>query len=348
MGGVLPGKDFASAHWETIADIADPYPDVLPSISALDFDSVKNEICAYRGYRWCSVDAVTIAADGRIWFVEFKDTSDNPVAKLRKKAFDSLLLFWIALGQDFSMEEIRRRAVFCYVEPNGKKARPSDEISAMFQKDAGETPEEPLPCQLGSVATSGLYNEVCAVDTNGFSVIVLNEHFAVDLVDLKQRITPARSFPMNAYRPPLPVDSVDFKTVVRPIVELRMVDPDLQVEYDRSTLELADRIDEGRSKVTYCHLWTCSYPVMHLATKSFDTFFMWALALHQNETLLSLGNRLLCEVVFDGVAPNLVRRSGAPKFVYDFLDIWLPAYSDRFGLRVHESEALYDLIKVSS
>lgn len=116
-----------------------PFPDELPDVTVCDFDEMKNLCCVHRAGKLCSVDTVLVGKDGRLYFVEFKDSVKNPIASLKKKAFDSLSVFWMTLGREESIDSICSRAVFVYVKPDAdSKSRPSMSFAEeMLFRDAG-------------------------------------------------------------------------------------------------------------------------------------------------------------------------------------------------------------------
>ena len=116
-----------------------PYPDELPDVTVCDFDEMKNLCCVHRVGKLCSVDTVLVGKDGRLYFVEFKDSSKNPIASLKKKAFDSLSVFWMTLGRDESIASICSRSVFVYVKPDTDlKKQPSKMFAEeMLFRDSG-------------------------------------------------------------------------------------------------------------------------------------------------------------------------------------------------------------------
>jgi len=341
---VFPGKDFLAGCWSPLGKTAAPFPDELPDCGALGFDAVKTAVCQYRGYLLCSVDAVTVTADGRILFIEFKDAVVDPIAQLRKKAFDSLMLFWIAVGQKMSMEEVRDRAVFCYVVPNQEPEVYSDELAKMFQEEAGEHPAKPLPDQIDDLRLCGLYANVKAMTTRDFIGFLNSEGVATTLSELVVRIGAKCSASLRQYRTPAPVCSIDFKTHVLPISELRMSMPYDQIVQDRNPLLLADSYDSTCEKVTFGHSWQQPFAVMRLATKCFDTFLMWSTACHPEQSLDALSGVLTGEVILAGNAPVLTRPSHTSKFVLDFYDAYCKHFDESYGLKVFEDLKLYQKV----
>ena len=79
------------------SELGAPFPCNLPAVVACDFDDLKNQCCIHRVGMLCSVDTILLGKDGRIYFIEFKDSSKNPIASLKKKAFDSLSVFWMTI-----------------------------------------------------------------------------------------------------------------------------------------------------------------------------------------------------------------------------------------------------------
>ena len=165
------------SSWADISDIArhvgdrgTPFPDRLPAEFACDFDTVKGLVCKYRAGNLRSVDAVLPGCDGYIYFIEFKDVLDNPIADLKKKAFDSLPVFWLSLGRKLSMREICAKAIFVYVKPNSESELPLSDLIAenlFFVEDATSLHppkslrgNSTLNLQLNELRTDGLYHDV--------------------------------------------------------------------------------------------------------------------------------------------------------------------------------------------
>ena len=170
-------ESILDSSWGRFSDIAKhvgdggtPFPDALPSGAACDFDFVKGLVCRYRVGNLRSVDAVLPGCDGFIYFIEFKDVSDNPIADLKKKAFDSLPVFWISLGRRMSMREICARAIFVYVKPNAELKLPVSDliVEDLFLVQDATSLKPPksfhgnstLNLQLNELRTDGLYHGV--------------------------------------------------------------------------------------------------------------------------------------------------------------------------------------------
>lgn len=346
MSAVFPGKDFISGNWQRLSMVASPYPDALSDISVLDFDEVKNRICSYRGYRLCSVDAVVADRDGHFYFIEFKDAEANPIAQLRKKAFDSLLLFWIAAGQSLSMEDIRGRSSFWYVIPDALQPSAADQLGVLFETDAGEDVQDPLPHQLDSVGQSGLYAEVRTFRTAQFTSALR----AINVVgSLPEFIASARRPSGNMRRVGLTcVASLDFKTCVRSFVSLRMDLPFVELMNKRDRLLLYDGYDGETETVTLRHSWNEPYPRMVLATKTFDTLVIWAAALHADRALSDSGGVLNGTVTAEGSPPPICRPQGTSRYVLEFYDACSPYFNKKDGLQLYIDNNLYQKIDVSA
>lgn len=165
------------SSWARFSDIArhvgdggTPFPDALPAASACDFDHIKGLVCKYRAGNLRSVDAVLPGNDGYIYFIEFKDVSANPIADLKKKAFDSLPIFWLSLGRKMSMREICARAIFVYVKPNSESKLPVSDLiaeSLFFVQDVtslkppkSSRGDSTLNLQLNELRMDCLYHDV--------------------------------------------------------------------------------------------------------------------------------------------------------------------------------------------
>lgn len=350
MSAPFPDLDFLTGNWRSLNELAcktnEPFPVELPELSALDFDKIKDSVCAYRGWGLCSVDAVTIAEDGRIFFVEFKDTRDNPVAWLRKKGFDSLLLFWIAVGCSLSMEKIRDRVVFCYVY--NPETRYDDEIGKDLQMAEGRRPIASKPDQLDELRNSGLYGEVRHLNPNEFCEMIRGVTVAQSIEEL-QRFLAVSYQPI---RPRLPVPEIDgpsgdFKTCVSPIAELRMPYPFDQKIHKEKGLRAAETYDADAELVSWKHDWNQKYSIMGLMTCCFDSFALWSLAYRSQSPLSEVGKTLNARIEFLGEAPQAIPEppnTSACAFRHRFWEIYSPHFNNRFGLLVFEQVCIYNHI----
>ena len=354
MSAPFPDLDFLTGNWRPLNELArktdEPFPVDLPELYALDFDKIKDSVCAYRGWELCSVDAVTIAEDGRIFFVEFKDTGDNPVAWLKKKGFDSLLLFWIAVGRSLSMEEIRDRVVFCYVY--NPKPRYDDAIGQDFQQAAEEQPIASKPDQLDELRNSGLYGEVRHLNPNEFCDMIRGVTVAQSIEEL-QRLLAVSYQPI---RPRLPVPGLDcasgdFKSCVSPIAELRMPYPFDQKIHKVKCLRAAETYDADAELVSWKHDWNQNYPIMGLMSCCFDSFALWSLAYRSDSPLTEVGETLNARIEFSGDAPPAIPEppnTRADAYRHRFWEVYSPHFNSRFGLPVFEQVRVYNRINCDS
>ena len=350
MSAPFPELNFLNGNWRSLNDLArktsEPFPVELPELSALDFDKIKDFVCAYRGWELCSVDAVTISNDGRIFFVEFKDTSDNPVAWLKKKGFDSLLLFWIAVGRSISMEEIRDRVVFCYVYNPG--TRYDDELGKDLQMAEGRSPIASKPDQLDELRNSGLYGEVCHLSPNEFCEMIRGVTVAQSITELQQWL--AVSCQPRLPRPSVPrpyCTSGSFKTCISPVAELRLPYPFDQTIHKQKALRAAETYDADTELVSWKHDWNQKYPIMSLMTCCFDSFALWSLAFHSDSPLFEAGETLNARIEFSGDAPSAFsepRNTPANAYLHRFWEIYSSHFNSRFGLLVLEQECVYKSI----
>lgn len=350
MSAPFPDRNFLTGNWRSLNDLARetnaPFPVRLPELFALDFDKIKDLVSAYRGWGLCSVDAVTIAEDGRIILIEFKDTSDSPVAWLKKKGFDSLLLFWIAVGKTLSMDDIRERAVFCYVL--NPETRHDDEFYRNLQAASGISPIASKHDQLDELRNSGLYGDVQEFDPLGFSEMIRTAGVARSIEELQHRLD-IRYRPMQP-KPPVPEPrstSGDFKDSVSPVAELRMpypFDRNLRRKHKEEVLRVAKTYDANAAMMSWGHDWHQDYPLMGLMACCFDTFALWSLAYHSDKCLSELGEELNAQIKFSGVAPQIISEppnTSACAYRHRFWDVYSPCFNDRYGLPVLERECLY-------
>lgn len=352
MSAPFPDHDFLCGSWRPLDGIARKtdggFPVKLPLLNALAFDEVKNSVCAYRGWRLCSVDAVTIAADGRIFLIEFKDTRKNPIAQLKKKGFDSLFLFWTAVGHSLTMNEIRNRAVFCYV--TAPEVRYDDEIHGALEKLAGHRPTVSKPDQLEELRSTGLYGDVRHLGPREFRSMMKD-------ADVVQTIDELRAGVSITYHLPRPMrlvprvrdDAADFKSSVCSIAELRMAYPfDQKMKRSRSyeVLRVADAYDADDEKVSWVHDWRQPYPAMALMTCCFDTFMLWCLAYHSDARIDRLGSRLKGLIAFKGDPLTTLEepsRAGSCEYRHCFWEVYSQEYAarSRYGVSVLEQNGMY-------
>lgn len=355
MSAPFPDLDFLTGNWRSLNELAcktnEPFPVELPELFALDFDKIKDAVCAYRGWGLCSVDAVTIAEDGRIFFVEFKDTSDNPVAWLKKKGFDSLWLFWIAVGRALSMEKIRDRVVLCYV--SNPEKRYDDELNQDLQVSAGrEHPISAKPDQLDELRNSGLYGDVRSLSPDKFSEMIRGVTVARSIEELQQWL--AVSYQPMQPRPSVPRScciSGDFKTSVSPVAELRMLCPFDQTIHKQKALRAAETYDADAELVSWKHDWNQNFPVMSLMACCFDSFALWALAYRSDRPLSEIGKTLNAGIEFSGNAQLAIPRPpNTPRDAYRhrFWEVYSPHFNNKFGLSVFEQVQLYNRINCGS
>lgn len=354
MSTPFPDLDFLTGNWRPLNELArktdEPFPVELPGLSALDFDKIKDSVCAYRGWELCSVDAVTIAEDGRIFFVEFKDTSDNPVAWLKKKGFDSLWLFWIAVGRALSMEEIRNRVVFCYVYNPG--TRYDDALGQDLQQASGGQPIASKPDQLDELRNSGLYGEVRHLSPNEFCELIRGVTVAQSIAELQEWL--AVSYLPTPPRPSVPRPcwtSGDFKTSVSPVAELRMPYPFDQTIHKQKVLRAAKTYDADAELVSWKHDWNQDFPVMSLMTCCFDSFALWSLAYRSDRPLSEVGETLNARIEFSGDAQHSIPEPpNTPRDAYRhrFWEVYSPHFNNKFGLSVFEQVQLYNRINCDS
>lgn len=353
MSVPFPDHDFLCGNWRSLDDIArktdGEFPIKLPLLNALDFDKVKDSVCAYRGWGLCSVDVVTIAEDGRIFLIEFKDTRKNPIAWLKKKGFDSLFLFWIVIGQSLSMNEIRDRAVFCYVIT--PETRYDDEIYSSLETLAGHRPTVPKPDQLEELKNTGLYGDVRLLEPSEFCSLIQKVGVVQTIDELKNRISTAYHLPRPRQSvPQARVDSTtNFKSSVYPIAELRMAYPfDQKIERPKSyeVLRVADAYDAGEEKATWEHDWQQPYPIMALMACCFDTFMLWCLAYHPEDRLNQLGLKLKGLIAFKGKPLTSLNEPPSDvhhEYRHRFWEIYSRQYTvqSNYGLSVLKQKGVY-------
>jgi len=197
--------------WQSLTTIAehkgtgDPFPSALPDALGCDFDAVKRFVCKFRLGALKSVDMVMPGRNGRFYFVEFKDVQHNRISELRRKAFDSLVVFWLSVGKDLSMDEICANSEFILVKPDSDREKPPSE--KFFEDDLRQDATslsvptgnglEPLELQLQELQSSGLYDNTRVVFASDFHTFWNDEIepsdetiFLSRLADHSSRISP--------------------------------------------------------------------------------------------------------------------------------------------------------------
>ncbi len=353
-------------HPQTEAGI--PFPDRLPLVSACNMDAVKGDVCRLRAGGWCSVDAVTIGADGRIYFIEFKDESRNQAAGLRKKAFDSLALFKIRFAPKLSFCDISECSVFVLVRPDAQATTsPSLDLDRLFQEDSATKLPLALEYQLDELRTQKLYADVKILSSSSLQDLFFRCRPAVDENEFCQRLSllrPSRRagglLPSCVRELPLgqllqdssgcsvlgesgPL-AVDFRGAAKTLLELRMMRPYERFQHARGrwfvceaycadTCELCAYQDIGP---------TTAYPLATLVNTAFDSAILadWIFGVRCSYTLrYGGGSGLTFSRPGNGVA----------SFVSDFWESyhgWFERGS--FGLEAFHRIGWYSSVQVLS
>ena len=342
-----------------VGDGGTPFPGALPSESACDFDTVKNLVCKYRAGNLKSVDAVLPGKDGCIYFVEFKDVSANPIADLKKKAFDSLPVFWVSLGRRMSMRDICAKAIFVYVKPDSEKELPVSDLLAekiFFVEDAASlVPPKSyhggstLNLRLDELRKDGLYHDVI-IETAGDFCKNYDERFGrCEKDDFRCRLNKCignsngRSFQVNDGAMALnriltasrmkhgyvsngdfcddDIIAVDFGRIAGEWLAKREYDHENAETQGRGTYYCADALMPESEMMYAYHNWDVRYPIATLVNKAFDTFLLWAWIYHSNLTIEMLVCRLGFVVVYDGDCPKFERHK-TQKWLQQFYDVY--------------------------
>ena len=335
-----------------------PFPGELPDAIVCDFDAMKNMCCVHRAGMLASVDTVLVGKDGRLYFVEFKDSVKNPIASLKKKAFDSLSVFWMTLGRNESVASICRRAVFVYVKPDGETQRQPSEMFAenMLFRDSGMM--MPPTSRNGSIVgdwlndfkEAGLYVEIEILTASEFSanftlrfetgenvsfyprrsdcdVLPTTKHF-VEKVSLNSLLIKARSDVggSGADYCDDSVEALDFEKISFELLKNRMYLPDENLlGKRRDMLDVAVAVS-GRTVYAYHNWELIKNPLAHLVNSVFDSSYLVAWIFYPTATFEQSSSILSMVVVYDGDFVEL-RRSPNVLWLQNFYDNYIKWFS---------------------
>lgn len=348
--------------WNSLKSIAAhkdcdaPFPDELPDVIVCDFDEIKNSCCIHRVGRLCSVDTVLPGKDGRLYFVEFKDTAKNRVAKLKKKAFDSLSIFWMTLGREESIVSICRRSVFLYVKPNSESKKPPSVAFAeeMLFRDSGnlQPPKsyngKNIDNWLNDFKVEGLYFDVEELTTSDFiryfstrfkigkdvdfvlgqtmvcSAKPMNFRTSQERISLNKLLTKARAdvgggsgdFCADC------IDAVDFRRLSEQLLKNRMYLPnENSIDSRRDKFEVVVALKDERL-YTY-HNWdTMQNPLGRLVNCIFDSSYLFAWIISPHLPFVQAVAKLSVVIVYEGDFVEL-RRSTSCVWLQEFYDNYI-------------------------
>lgn len=328
----------------------------LPHEFACDFDEVKKDCCRMRASSLTSVDAVTVGVDGLIYFIEFKDTERFPLGVLRRKAFDSLVLFWMSLGEKLSFDELCQRSVFAYVRPDGAVgASTADDaaISVVFSEDASMSPPMdgygmPIEDRLNELKQLSLYADVWTISASEFSSRygarvgpldrdefcrriegygrtavsepVWRSRLVVSKVSLNSLLTAARSAARSDYIQFCSDDKEgdDFRGLVDEMNEIRCpLSAGGSVEFKR--LFTCNAYQEQECRLVLYHDWAVGkFKFTRLINTVFDGFLLWCLMFNPGKKFNQLYNKLSLACVYEGAMPPLPNDSQIQEWQKDF------------------------------
>lgn len=349
-----------TVKWNKLNQVAahvgsdEPYPDPLPNVMVCDFDAIKNQCCIHRVGRLCSVDTVLVGKDGRLYFVEFKDSNKNPISNLKKKAFDSLSVFWMTLGRDESIESICSRAVFVYVKPDSeKKTPPSSQLAENFLlNDAkGLTPPKSkdgksIEYWLNDFKVTGLYLDVELMTTSDFvkdfpSRFELGEEVsfapsqttcskvrtgfvpATEKVSLNQLLTRDRT-EMGCGGVDFcddDIEAVNFRDAAGELLKSRMYLPEEDLSGTRRDMLYVATAFRNEVLYTYHNWERIKNPLGRLVNCVFDSAYLAAWIFSPQTTFLQAVENLSAVVTYDG---DFVELKRSPNVV------WLQEFYDNF------------------
>ena len=349
-------------RWKSLDEIAahvgsdEPFPITLPKVEVCDFDDLKNLCCIHRAGKLSSVDTVLVGQDGRLYFIEFKDSEKNPIASLKKKAFDSLSVFWMTLGRNESMSSICSRAVFVYVKPDSEiKKAASDELLDFFAQDSGgllmpkSQSGKPICDWLNDFKAARLYCDIEIMGANEF----VNDFFSRFLTGKNVSFEP-NSFDCGCSRDELNSDScvkadslnrillnarqrlnveggdfceenieaIDFQTAIDDLLRCRMYLQKDDLNGNRQDLlHVASAWRDGA--LYFYHNWdSIRYPLAGLVNCLFDSSYLAGWLFSPSKTFDEFSSCLEAFVAYDGKFDKL-RRSPNLVWLQEFYDNYI-------------------------
>lgn len=337
--------------WTTFTELAEHkgaqagtsrFNGMLPVASACDFDDLKGVFCANRASFLSSVDALTTGFDGRFYFIEFKDIDNKyPLGDLRRKAFDSLVIFWMSLGSHFSFYDICCRSVFVYVVPDAESVDADcDSQSVLFidELPEGASPKDmmglPIELQLAELKAKGLFADVWTIPASEFTRRHASLVGTIDEPEFRLRLGAAQSKQPVVGRSPVlqsqtaseslnrillreraaagrveggfcddAIEAVDFRDMTRTLDELRCP---LSSE-GRAGAKGLYKCDAFRAVDTSLYLyydWDVQRPKFStLVNKVFDGYLQWMLICHAQDPKASVSSALRLFCVCEGTVP---------------------------------------------
>lgn len=330
------------------------FPDELPDGSACDFDALKDELCKLRAGALCSVDVWGMGGDGSFYFIEFKDQGRNTIAQLKKKAFDSLIIFWMTIGKHLSLDEIRSRSEFILVKPNAEeKSLESDKLAVMLNELVRVHVPRPIGFQLEEISKTRMYKKSRSMTTRQFiaflkktnlSYVPDDEEGAWELHESRMsgsghtRERPCEEISLNRILVDArytmnkgmigedfcddDVRATDFKKEVEPFLSLRMMLPmEDSTARQRGALVPCDAYIATDKRLVAYHTWKSKYPVGYLANMMFDSFLLWAFVFHSDASADTVMRNISMCVVYDGDITNWVCAS-QKSFIIDFYNYY--------------------------
>ena len=345
-----------AAHSRQSDGTTEPFPDELPDGSACDFDALKDELCRLRAGALCSVDAWGMGSDGAFYFIEFKDQEKNTIAQLKKKAFDSLIVFWMTIGKHLSLDEIRARSEFILVKPNAEeKSLESDKLAVMLN-DLGRV-RVPIPngFQLEEISGKRMYKKSRSMTTRQFVAFLkkTNLSYGPDGEDGGWELHGSRMFESGHARERSCEDislnrilvdarytmnkgmvgenfcdddvrAADFRKVVGLLLSRRMMLPlDNSTAQQRGALVPCNAYMSIDKRLVAYQTWKSKYPVSYLANMMFDSFLLWACVFHSDASANTVMRNVSMCVVYDGDITNWVCVS-QKRYVIDFYNVYKP------------------------
>ena len=349
-----------TAKWDKLNKIAahvgraEPFPDELPDVIACDFDAMKNLCCVHRAGKLCSVDTVLVGKDERLYFVEFKDSVKNPIASLKKKAFDSLSVFWMTLGRNESIASICSRAVFVYVKPDSEfKKQPSKMfVEEMLLRDSGRlTPPRSrdgkvIEDWLNDFKVARLYFDIEVMSTSDFVKDFSNRFECGDSVSFAPRQTncgmAAASFVSPQEKTSLNrllsrarsdmgctgvdfcdngIDAIDFRDVSGKLLRNRMYLPTENLSGNRREVLYVAAAVRGEALYTYHNWGRVKNPLAMVVNCVFDSAYLAAWILSPLATFVQAVANLSAVVAYDGDFVELKRNPNI---------VWLQEFYDNY------------------
>lgn len=173
---------------ETDSPFDKNFPNRLPSVTAFDFDKIKERVCAYRSPKKLlhSADALVIfqleeALDAGVkkikyCFIEFKNQKVDNIQSVKDqddndlimKAFDSLSVCAMTFAHGIPMAELQQKSMFIVVYPKQEYSVKFLDVLNQLSSRNGDT--KPL-WLLDKLEDAGFFSKILTIDDEQFNAL---------------------------------------------------------------------------------------------------------------------------------------------------------------------------------